>query len=145
MRRPYQVRSIDRCKTNVVLLNDAWIQAVEVHDQYEFVVQALFWLKDQASFIFVLFLHVAGVLSIGMFLFDFDFVFAEDLVWANVFIPVKFMEQNVFVSFGTRPAEGSRPRVPGKVSQDLRQRQHLDPQGDGSNEICISLAMVDIV
>ena len=54
--RTYEISSVDGSETNIVLLYDAGVQTVEIHDKYKFVVQSFEWFENQTAFIFVLFL-----------------------------------------------------------------------------------------
>jgi K+/H+ antiporter YhaU regulatory subunit KhtT len=51
--RRYEISSVDRRETDIVLLNDTRVQTVEVHDQDEFVVQSLERFKNQPTFVLI--------------------------------------------------------------------------------------------
>lgn len=67
------------------------------------------------------------------------------LVGADVLVAVEFMKQNVFISLGSRTSQGTSPRVSSQIGQDFCEREHLHANGQGSNVVCISFHVGDVV
>lgn len=104
-------------KVNVVLLNNARVQRIKVHDEDKLVPKTPLGIKNQASFVFVPLAF--GLLASLTFLLVFDFgkgcsFFAPLFVGRDVLETVELMKQDVFVTFRTTTVECLIPRSIGE-------------------------------
>lgn len=113
----YGLCPINCGEANIVLLNDTWVQTVEVHDQYILVVESFFGFENETTLIF-LFLFFVILFSICLLRFPFRQRLPV-LIRTDILVFMKFMKQNVLVSFGSGTAESSCPRISSKVGKDL--------------------------
>lgn len=94
---------------NVVLLNDARIQRVEIHDENELVPETSVRLEHKTAFIFVSFAFLLAASTDTMLvLFRFFFhgrPFPVCFVWTDIFESVEFVKQDIFVAFSTTPIQ----------------------------------------
>jgi hypothetical protein len=95
-------------EVNVVLLDDAGVEGIEIHDQDVFVPQPSLGLEHKTTLILVaLLLGLSSLLVL-----DFRFrlrLFPPCLVRANVLEPVEFVEKNIFVPLCTTTVQGLVP------------------------------------
>src|SRR4051812_8993244 len=107
------------------------------------VVEAFLGLEYETTLEFVLLLLVCSLLV--LFVFGLGLLPFKDFVRADVVALVEFMQQNVLVSLCACPAQRSSPGVAGKSRELLAERKHLDPEGNGSDEVSIGFAMREIL
>lgn len=116
LEREYRTYLVDLCfqdggEIDVELLDDAWVQTVEIHDQDICIPEPSFWIKDETTFVLV-FLGLGCNLSssvfsvLGFFLDLRLYVCCSSLlcpsfIWTYVLETMEFVEQNVFVPFRT--------------------------------------------
>jgi len=95
---------LNSCEVNIVFLDNAGIQRVEVHDKDNLVIKLSLRIEHKATFIFVLLVLVLGALSGAILRRDFRFIrffrvllgrnsslFPPRLVRDDIFEPVELM------------------------------------------------------
>ena len=111
------------CETEIVLLNERWIQTVDVHEQDERVIQALLGLEHQTS-------SVLGSLSAlartTLLLFQRYELQLMKLVW-----------EQILGALSPVSAKRVRPNVSGNASQLLCQWQNLQLEHETLHQLSI--------
>lgn len=104
---------LDGSEIDVKLLNDTWIQRIEVHHEDMSIPKTSLGLKDKTTFILVAFSFLLAArvtyCIFVWFLFHGGGLFAIGFVRTDVFKSVEFMEQDVFIAFGTTSIKGLIP------------------------------------
>jgi len=93
----------DSSEINVVLLDDAGIQRVEVHNKDEFVPEPPLGHKNETSFIFIAFAFRGFLASLFIVFLRFGLtcLFSVGLVGAEILQTMEFVKENVLVPLGT--------------------------------------------
>lgn len=96
---------VDSGEVDIVLLDDTWVQRVEVHDKDILVPKPSLRLEDQASLVLVplRFRHdsCGAVLILGFGLHCSGGLLAPCLIRADVLEAMELVQKNVLVSFGS--------------------------------------------
>lgn len=115
---------MDSCEVNIVFLDNAGIQRVEVHNKDKFVVKLSLRFEHKATLVLipVILVLVLGALSGTVFRLDiclmsffrvllgrYSGLFSPGLVRDHIFELVKLMEKNVLVPFCSPTVEGFVP------------------------------------
>lgn len=108
-------RSVDFTKTDIVLSDDAGVQAVEVEEQYIFGVEPLLWLQDQTSSIFLLLFDLCWLL---LFLFFIVLVLVlVEFVRNQQPLLLAFMHNQKLISLCTCIVKTSPPDIAANVGE----------------------------
>jgi len=77
---------------DVIFLDDAGVERIEVHDKNEFVPQSTFRFEDETTLIFILLSLCSRRIRVSILLFDYRCCFlAVLLIWDDIFETVKFV------------------------------------------------------
>jgi hypothetical protein len=116
---------LDGCEVNIVFLNNAGVQRVEVHNKDKFVVQLSLGFEHKATFVLILiiFVLILGALSSAVLRRDICFMsfrvllgrnsglFSPSLVRDDIFEFVELMQKDVLVPFCSPTVEGFVPSL----------------------------------
>ena len=115
---------MNSCEVDIVFLDNAGIQRVEVHDKDNLVVKLTLRFEHKTTFVLVLLILilVLGALSGTVFERDIGLIsffrvlpgrdrrfFSPCLVWDDIFEPVELMQKDVLVPFCSTTVEGFVP------------------------------------
>jgi hypothetical protein len=115
---------LDSCKVNIVFLDNAGVQRVEVHNKDNLVVKLSLRFEHKATFVFILLVLVLTLSAFSGAIFKRDIclmhffrvllgrnsgLFPPELVRDDIFELVELMQKDVLVSFCSATVEGFVP------------------------------------
>ena len=104
-------------EADIVLSYDAGIQAIEIEQEYEILIESFFWVKDMPSLIF---------LPIHLFLFLTRILILPELIRDYQLPLVAFVHNQVLISLSPLILQASPPYNPADVTQLSRHLQDLE-------------------
>jgi hypothetical protein len=106
-----EATSVHSCEVDIVLLNDAGIERIEVHYQDIFIPEPAFGFENQSTLILVALafrrpFHLPRFVFVGSFAF-----LLPEFVGTYILEAMKLVEKNEFISFRSTANEGFTPVV----------------------------------